>query len=99
MRGGHGSGKFFINEVGRIEHEHQSRLPQTQYTENEIKAGYKGLVEKYGFYGTLLYMESKTPYKREEIITWEVSKFHYNVRYYADVAKVERNHEEIIKSK
>ena len=91
MYGGHGCGKFYVNEVGRIESGHQEQLPAGGYTDAEIQAGFKGLVDKYGVYGTILYLEKETPFNRKELVTWSVYEIYLNIRYLADYGKCTSN--------
>lgn len=98
MYGGRGCGKFYFNEVDRIETDHRSKLPKTGgYTPEEVAAGFKGLVDKYGIYGTLLYLEKETPFDRNEITQMSVYEVYYNIRYLADYGAVMRKYGEIMK--
>lgn len=84
MYGGHGCWKFYVNEVSRIESDHQRQLPAGGYSSEEIQAGFKRLVDKYGIYGTILYLEKETPFNRKELVTWSVYEIYVNIRYLAD---------------
>ena len=83
MRGGHGHRKFFLSQTDRIEAEFKSQLPPSQYSAEEIQAGFDKITGAYGFYGTLLFMEKETPFNRDQLERWEVKKFKANVLYLA----------------
>ena len=86
-------------ETDTIDNEISSQIPKSNYTTEQIQAGYENLAKSYGFFHTLLYMEAKTPYKRHELIKWTVNEFYHNFVYLARAAKVEMNYHEIMEKK
>ena len=83
MCGGLGCGKFFIDEVARIESQHRSKLPKSSYTPEELEAGFERLAKSFGVYGTLLYLEKETKYKLEEIEQKSVYEIYHRLQYLA----------------
>jgi hypothetical protein len=83
MHGGLGNRKFYLAEIDRIEASQSRLLPKTSYTSEEIEAGIDKLAKAFGFYGTLLFMEKATPYKRDELLMWTVEEFNSNLTYIA----------------
>jgi len=97
MYGGLGCGKFYLNEVDRIEIDHRGKLPKSGgYTDQEIQAGFKGLADKYGHYATLLYLEKETPFNRNQIIEMSVYEVYHNIRYIADYNAVTKKYFDIM---
>lgn len=99
MWGGHGNRKFYPQEVKRIEEQLKQSLPVGGYSPKEIEAGYQKLANQFGFFGTLLFMEKETPYKRDELLKWSVGEFHLNLSYIAWRNKVEKRYSELINEK
>ena len=83
MYGGLGFGKFFINEIGRIEDSHRKNLPKSSYTPEETEAGFDKLARTFGVSGTLFYLEKETKYTVEELERLSVYKVYHRLRYLA----------------
>src|SRR5690606_13993286 len=95
-RGGAGSRKFYFSEVDRIETRDKSRFPPTNLTAEEINAGFQNIANAFGFYGTLLYMESETGHRREELLKWSVNEFRYNLIYLSHCQKANKEYYRIM---
>lgn len=99
MYGGRGPGKFYCMEVRRIEDNASADLPKSGYTPEQIEAGFDKLAKAFGFYSTLLFMESSTPYKRDELLKWTVNEFKFNLKYLAWKSHMDNKLAEIMKRK
>ncbi len=99
MRGGRGYRKFYLAEVSRIDQWHQSQIAPSNYTNEEVLAGFDRLSEKFGFYSTLLYMEKETPYRRDELLKWSVSEFNYNLVFLSWNNYTVKKYHEVLNSK
>lgn len=99
MFGGLGHRKFYVNEIDRLESEHREKLPGSKYTNEEIQAGFDRLANAFGFYGTLLYMEKETGFKRKELENWTVYEFNANIQYLAWQAKAIKDYHDIMTKK
>ncbi len=99
MRGGLGSGKFYVSEVGRIEQNHAANLPPTGYTDEQIQAGYEKLAKSFGFYSTLLFMEKQTPFTRDQLLEWTVRDFKFNLRYISWKNHIDEEYAKIMRDK
>ena len=97
MYGGHGRWKFYIGEVDRIESARVKNLPKSEYTDAQIQAGFEKLASKFGFFGTLLFMEKETPYKRHELLNWTVAEFYTNFAYIAWHNHMTKKYRQILK--
>ena len=78
-----GSVIHYMREVERIEDKWGKLFPKSGYSAEQIAAGYKQVDEYFKFYGTLMFMESSLPFKREELLKWTVADFKYNLLYLA----------------
>ena len=96
MWGGHGHRKFYLAEVSRIDQRHQSQIVKSEYTNDEIQAGFDRLGQKFGFYGTLLYLEKETPFNRKELLKWSVAEFNYNLVYLSHYNNTIKKYQEIL---
>lgn len=96
MYGGHGHRKFYLGEIDRIESEHQSLLPESKYTVQEIQAGFDKLAKDFGAYTTLVFMEEKTGTCAKELLTWPLVEYNYRIRYYAWQAHVQKKYSDIV---
>ena len=84
MHGGHGCRKFYVGEVDRIDRQHQEKLPKSEYSNEEIQAGFDRLASTFGFTGTLHYLVKELGvYKEEEIERWELYRFNHKLVYLA----------------
>ena len=99
MRGGHGHRQFFLRVTDRIEAEFKRELPPSQYSPEEIQAGFDKLSSAYGFYGTLLFLEKETPYNRDELERWSVKRFKANVLYLARWAYARNEKDKLLEAK
>ena len=101
MHGGISIGKFFVNEVDRIEQHHQSNLPKTAYTPEEIEAGFKGLASAFGVSGTLFYLQSIPPYytKKQLEDDLTVSEVYHWLRYLAWHGHTTNKYQKIMEKK
>ena len=99
MSGGTWHRKFYIGEVDRIEQSFASRSPKTTLTDQEIEAGYDRLAKSFGFYRTLLFMEKKTPYKRDELLKWTVQQFKHNLLFLSWESYTDQKYSEILERK
>ena len=99
MRGGRGSGKFYVTEIDRIEESWSKRYPKSKLTDEEIEAGYDRLARTFGFYRTLLFMEKATPFNRQELLKWSVEDFKYNHLYLSWESHTAEKHSKILSDK
>lgn len=99
MRGGHRHGGFYLGEVKRVEESYALRFPKFEYTPQQVQAGYAKLDQSFGFARTLRYLESQTPYKRDELVRWSVAEFKYELLQIAWDNFTERKYDEIMKKK
>ena len=97
MYGGHGCRGFYAGEIDRIETARLVTLPHSAYTDSQIQAGFERLARVYGFYGTLLFMEKSTPYRRDELVRWTVAEFNTNFAYIANHNFIMEKYEQILK--
>lgn len=97
MYGGHGHRKFYLSEVDRVESARIANLPKSEYTDAQIQAGFEKLARAYGFFGTLLYMEKETPYRRHELLEWTVAEFYTNFAYIAWQNHLSKKYRQILK--
>lgn len=92
--------KFYIGEVDRIELKHRSQLPQEDYSMEEVQAGFKGLGEKYGNYGTLKSVAKENNVTIDIVLaSWAVYRYYREVGYLADNNYVIRKYHEIMTKK
>lgn len=96
MYGGLGYWKFYITEVDRIELEHQSRLPEGKYTNEEIQAGFKRVADAFGISLTLDNLVEKTRVKEDELLTWSVKRLYYTVERFAWSADAQKKYSKIM---
>jgi len=89
-----GSVIHYIREVERIEDKWGKLYPQSGYSAEQLAAGYKQVDEYFKFYGTLMFMESSTPFKREELLKWTVADFKYNLLYLSWKGEVAKKYSE-----
>lgn len=99
MYGGHGDRKFYCSEYSRIEKHHAANSPKTGYTAEQIEAGFEKLSKAFGSYGTLLFLEKETPFKRSEILSWTVAEVKHNMRYISWLNETHKLHGEILEKK
>lgn len=99
MHGGLGFGKFFIDEVNRIEEQHRKNLPESHYTPEETEAGFPALAKSFGVYATLLYLEKETPFTRKELEQMTTYEIYHNLRYLAWHARTVKKYGEIMDRK
>ena len=99
MHGGLGVGKFFINEVSRLEERHRKNLPVSTYTPEEAEAGFPTLARSFGVYATLLYLEKETPFNRKELEKMSVYEVHHNLTYLAWYSKTAKKYQKIMEDK
>lgn len=100
MHGGLGCGKFFINEVDRLEQKHQSNLPKSEYSPEEMEAGFKRLALAFGVSGTLFYLQSIPPYrKKEDIERMSVYDVYHWLEYLAHDGDTKKKYSEIMNRK
>ena len=99
MWGGLGNRKFYVTEIDRIERKWSDQSPKSKLTNEEIEAGYDRLAKTFGFYRTLLFMEKKTPYKRDELLKWSVQKFKHNLLFLSWESYTDQKFSEILEKK
>ena len=99
MFGGPGNRKFYVSEIDRIEKSFSDKSPKTALTPEEIEAGYQKLAGSFGFYRTLLFMEKKTPYKRDELLKWSVQQFKHNLLFLSWESFTDQRYQDILEKK
>lgn len=100
MHGGISIGKFFVSEVDRIEEQHQSRLPKSAYTPEEIEAGFQRMARAFGIPGTVFYLQSIPPYRKsEEIYRMSTYEVYFWLEYLAHDGDTKKKYGDVMSRK